>query len=390
MTIQSSNKNRPARPKNGFGNVIIFLGSIIFAIILVEFFLGFLKTDQRNPIPETPSFFQFYQANSHFLLKGSILYVAQAKKEFRNFGYKFKTNSWGFREKEFTEKKKKDVFRILVFGDSFTFGFGIDNDHRYTNVLEEILKIEDINSEVLNFGMGGYSTDQEHDLIKLVLKNVECDLVIIGFCCDDLNKTTKKSLLNFTDIGKFDKDVKENELIQNKKFEFNEFRNLGTIPHNEPKEFFKTRKWYQKTNLYRFFEVRTNINIEGKIPNQARWNSALNEFRGIKRLTQKHNLPPPIALLLNYGLVDPRKNDFNKPKGELAQNINLYKFVGKELKKEGFQIVDTLPLFKKYSGMAMATSEWEHHPNYLGHYIYAKSLKDYLLTNNLIPNHFKN
>ena len=170
---------------------------------------------------------------------------------------------------------------------------------------------------------------------------------------------------------------------------FNNFRNISTIPPIEPKEFSKVRKWYQKTNIYKFFEIRTNINLERKLPNQARWEYALNEFKGMKSLTQKHNLPPPIAVLLNYGFIDGKKNNFNNPKGELAQTIHFYQFVGKELKKEGFHIVDTLPLFKKYSGMSMATSEWEHHPNYLGHYIYAKSIAEYLLSNNLIPDRFK-
>ncbi len=384
-----SNKNRFFNSKKLFGSVIIFLGSVLFSIVLVEFILGFLKTSGGKSFPQTPEFLKFYKNNPHRLINGNIFYVAPAKKEFRNFGYKFSTNSWGFREREFTEEKKKDVFRILVFGDSFTFGVGIDNDHRYTNVLEETLKIENINSEVLNFGMGGYSTDQEHDLMKLVLKTVECDLIIIGFCCDDLKMTTKKTLLDYTNIGRIEKDYKNSELSQNKKFALNHLRNFTNIPHNEPKEFLNIKKWYQNTNLYKFFELRTNLNIEGILPNSARWKNSLNEFRGIKTLTQKYNLPPPLGLLLHYGSVDPKKNNFNNPKGQLAQNIHLYKFVGRELKKEGFHIVDTLPLFKKYSGMTMATSEWEHHPNYLGHYIYAKSIKDYLLANNLIPNRFK-
>ena len=115
------------------------------------------------------------------LLDGSILYTGLANREFLTFGYKLRNNRWGFREREFTPKKDKRKFRILVFGDSFTFGVGIDDNHRYSNSLEEMLKINNINSEVLNFGMGGYSTDQEHDLMKMILENVECDLVIIGF-----------------------------------------------------------------------------------------------------------------------------------------------------------------------------------------------------------------
>jgi hypothetical protein len=384
-----SNKNPTSSAIKRFGTVIIFLGSIFISLVLVEFFLGFLNTNKTDFFPKTPKFINSYQSNPHFLINGSILYVAPGKKEFRTFGYKFKTNSWGFREKDFTEKKNKDIFRILVFGDSFTFGIGIDNDHRYTNVLEEMLSILKIKAEVINFGMGGYSTDQEHDLMKLVLKSVECDLVIIGVFSDDTKMTTKTSLLTYTNVGRSKISKIENELRKNKKFALNNFRNLKNIPHNEPKEFIKVRKWYQDTNIYKFFEIRTNINIDKMIPTSARWKKALDEFRGMKKLTQKYDLPPPIAVLLNYGQVEPKKNNFNNPKGNLAQNIHFYQFLANELEKESFHIVDTLPLFKKFSGMTMATSEWERHSNYLGHYIYARSIKDYLLFNNLIPNRFK-
>jgi lysophospholipase L1-like esterase len=380
---------QPLNMNKKFGNGIIFLISILLSLVFVEFILRLPILKKNKAFPKAPQFIKNYRPSPHILLDGSILYVGLAQREFLTFGYKFRNNRWGFREKELTQKKNKNIFRILVFGDSFTFGVGIDDNHRYTNSLEEMLKIENINSEVLSFGMGGYSTDQEHDLMKIILENVECDLVIIGFCCDDLSMTTKKKLRSFTNVEKISKEDRVRLLNQNNKLTFNNFRNISTIPLDEPKEFSKARKWYQKTNIYKFFEIRTNINLEAKLPNSARWKYALNEFKGIKGLTQKHNLPPPIALLLNYGFVDSKKNNFKNPKGELAQNIHLYNFVGNELKKEGFHIVDTLPLFKKYSGMTMATSEWEHHPNYLGHYIYAKSTKDYLLSNNLIPNRFK-
>ena len=326
-----------------------------------------------------------YKVNPHIFVPNSILYVVTPSKEYRSFGHGFKTNSFGFRDKEFSLKKRKNTFRILVFGDSMTFGVGIDTDHRYTNLLEEMLNIKEKGRyEVLKFGMGGYSTDQERDLMEAILKVVECDLVIVGFCCDDLQMTTKKKLASYTNLGQFDRMNMDNINIKYDVF-YNSKRNLKTIPYDEPKSFGSPRPWYKESILFKYFlEQRTNINIEEKLPNSARWNYNLNELKKMKAVTEKYKLPKPVVVLLNYGSVDPDDNDFVNPVGELAQYIHFYKFVGNRLRNEGFNVVKTLPLFEKYSGMSMAVSEWEFHSNYLGHYIYAKSIYDYLISHGLI------
>ena len=101
-------------------------------------------------------------------------------------------------------------------------------------------------------------------------------------------------------------------------------------------------------------------------------------------LTGKHHLPPPLVALLLRGGLHPDKNDFNNPIGNIGQMVKLHQFVGSRLRNEGFHVVRTLPLFKKYSGQALAVSEWDSHPNYLAHYIYARSIFDYLIQKKLI------
>ena len=87
----------------------------------------------------------------------------------------------------------------------------------------------------------------------------------------------------------------------------------------------------------------------------------------------------PIITLLNYGSVDPDKNNFVNPHGDLAKQIRTLQFAGKRLAREGLIVVDTLPIFKKHNYMSMAVSEWEQHPNYLAHYVYAQSIFDALV-----------
>ena len=45
-------------------------------------------------------------------------------------------NAAGFREREFQDTKAPGVYRIAVVGDSFTFGNGIRQEDRYSDLLQ--------------------------------------------------------------------------------------------------------------------------------------------------------------------------------------------------------------------------------------------------------------
>ena len=148
-----------------FSKIILIFGSVLFAIGFLEKGLILLERVEKRSYPPIPENL-LKESPAHVLIMHSILYVVPPGKTYRTFGHSFTSNGLGFREKEFEKKKNKNVFRILVFGDSFTFGVGIDNDHRYTNLLEEMLNDGKKEYEVLNFGVPGYSTDQQHDLMR--------------------------------------------------------------------------------------------------------------------------------------------------------------------------------------------------------------------------------
>ena len=92
-------------------------------------------------------------------------------------GYLVRCNQAGFRcEHEFTEKKTKDVFRVLVFGDSFTAGNGVSNGKRYSDLLDSRLK----QVEVLNFGLPGSGPDQQFLIFQEYARQIDYDLVILA------------------------------------------------------------------------------------------------------------------------------------------------------------------------------------------------------------------
>jgi hypothetical protein len=365
-------------------NFLLILSSLIFSLILAEGLLGLVVGKTSNPDhPTSPPYFTQYQPSTFFMIENSILYTALPKKSYRTFGLPYDTNWMGFREKEFEAKKPKDVFRILVFGDSVTFGAAVATQQRYTFILEKLLNIHltKINHtaikevEVLNFGIPGYATDQIHDLIKGQLELLECDLVLVGFFHNDLTITTQDTLESYAmqDSKNKGKIFVKIPPLSNPK------RNLKTIPKSMPVEFLKTSSGYEKFNLYKFLKNRTNLFLSDENTNSKLWDYVINEFLGIKSITKNHKLPDPYILLLPSGHVDPDKNNFANPSGELAERIQTLTIAEKKLQKSGMPTINPLPLFKDHSFMSMAVSEWDTHPNYLAHYLYAQAIFDHLI-----------
>ena len=79
-------------------------------------------------------------------------------------------NGAGFRERAFDAVKPAGTYRIAVVGDSFTWGNGVRQQDRYSDLLQARLP-EHI--EVLNFGTAGANTPESDDDGDVV---VACDV----------------------------------------------------------------------------------------------------------------------------------------------------------------------------------------------------------------------
>jgi hypothetical protein len=99
------------------------------------------------------------------------------------------TNSKGLRgnvEYEYAPTPGKQ--RILVLGDSFTFGTDVSDDETYSHDLESALP----NTEVLNLGVQGYGQDQMLLYLKEEGVKYRPEIVILGFAYMDTNRNLWK------------------------------------------------------------------------------------------------------------------------------------------------------------------------------------------------------
>lgn len=91
-------------------------------------------------------------------------------------------NAEGFRGREVQLPKPKGAKRILVLGDSNAFGYGVNEEERFSNLLEQRLA----GYEIVNLGVFGYGTDQEAILLEREGLRFSPDLVILAYIPGDL------------------------------------------------------------------------------------------------------------------------------------------------------------------------------------------------------------
>ena len=100
-------------------------------------------------------------------------------------------NSLGLRDDEVSLAKPEGVVRILMLGDSVTFGWGVLQDDTVSAILEKLLNETPgaKTIEVVNSGVGNYNTVQE--ITYFLSRGVELDpdIVVLNYFINDAEPT---------------------------------------------------------------------------------------------------------------------------------------------------------------------------------------------------------
>ncbi len=164
---------------------LIFLG-LILALLVGELLVRYLQY-QRKP----PSKVRQADALLHHSFIPNSFDVARDLE----WEAHYKINSFGARDKEYSLKKPEKTYRILVLGDSFTEGQGVEMEATFTKLLENSLNekiTKEKNSivsfekiEVINSGILSYSPLLEYLYLKNKGLALAPDLVILNFDMSD-------------------------------------------------------------------------------------------------------------------------------------------------------------------------------------------------------------
>jgi len=150
--------------------LILALASTLLMLLLLEVLARVFVTDPRGLFAVSPRL--GYVMAPHFSGKHG---------KFGQFKVQIETNSKGLRDREFSAKGERQ--RILVLGDSVSFGWGVEAEQAFPKRLESLQAPRAARRpfEVVNGGVWGYNTLQETEYVRAGAGGYQPDLVLVGF-----------------------------------------------------------------------------------------------------------------------------------------------------------------------------------------------------------------
>ena len=208
------------------------------------------------------------------------------------WGHLVQNNKFGFRERNITTPKPADLHRILVVGDSLTWGAGLAIEERYTSITEKILN-ESLcgrKFEVLNFAVSGGPTTKERDIIVEFKDIVVPDRIVVGFSFNDpqpkaQNYSVERDKLSSSIVGRTIDSISE-VMIQV------ELPYVGRLLNQT---FYRLA---EKIDLIPTWQVALNRTYQ---THSNEWQEFVRALKEIKSISDELDLPPPIFAVLNAG-----------------------------------------------------------------------------------------
>lgn len=153
--------------------ILLVLFGLVMGFLITEASLGVFyqmkgkSAEGQFAVNETRNIHQYDS-----ILGWNMAPGASARQKNSEFDVTYKINNEGFRDDKNYSLKPGDK-RAIIFGDSFAFGIGVENEKTFSKILEK-----EIGREVLNFGVSGYDPGQYFLSLKNQGMKYNPDLII--------------------------------------------------------------------------------------------------------------------------------------------------------------------------------------------------------------------
>ncbi|MBU1863076.1 MAG: SGNH/GDSL hydrolase family protein [Candidatus Omnitrophica bacterium] len=262
---------------------------------------------------------------------------------------KYRRNTEGFRDGDHSIKKDNNVTRILVVGDSFTYGQGIkDETVIFPSLLEQYLNQIDTEKkyEVFNFGKPGSNLIDKILLLEKYGLKYQPDIVIIQHRCW---------------FG--DKELQMRFGIKGKEFNYN--TNSAFLYWLN---YYGARKIMSSKKLRKLQQYSWQLYNERSVFAQKAHTNCVQ----LQALSKKYGFE---ILVVNFTWF-PNASHWPSRRQD-AESLN---FITRISQENNFQFIDLYRSYQKYPPKKLRAHAFDSHPNILAHKIAAQEIFDFLIT----------
>lgn len=260
----------------------------------------------------------------------------------------------GSRERFYSPQKPAGTYRIIVVGDSFTFGPRMQFDDTFPKRLERLLNLNENQPkvEVINYGVPGASTAVEARLVKHALKYFDPDLILLEVTLND--PELKDYHQTHPEVGKFGQLRLEHPI-------FRHWKSLA---------FFVTR-------LYNLRSHQQYIKyFEDLFDQPETWEN----FAGSASLIQK------MAEVRNVKIAAVVFPLFFRSLGDDYPFVRIHRKINEYFQTLGVPLLDLLPAFRNMEPEKLQEmADLDPHPNEIAARVAADEIYEWLKKNKWIP-----
>jgi hypothetical protein len=361
-------RERDSLSREALIGAALLLGVVLGACALAEAYLGWQSADpgDARPVAATAN-------ESWFQLPEDVVRLANARAgvltlpdEWRRrdetvegatsayvwHGALHLHDEWGFRRLNGPfPAKDPETLRIMVVGDSMTYGYGVDEQWTFSRLLEGSLQAS-YRVEVVNLGRSGFQSEDILGVLQKFLPLLEPDLVMYVVCLNDF--------------------LPSGERLQD----------AYVFPFPET---WKEYLW-ERTRLVRLFDdayrsllLRLDVTwdffdeiLAGDKTCQARFTR---DVAAMNHRVLERGLPPITGIVFDHS-----------PGGD-PRAWHLIEIAEQAMEDAGFDVISVLPWRERFRKRRFPVSRWESHPNELAHSLIAEQLSERLLANGKLEDH---
>jgi lysophospholipase L1-like esterase len=244
------------------------------------------------------------------------------------------------RDDEPRSGNEDSLHRLIAIGDSFTFGFQVSAEETYPNVLERLLNERGNGDQfdVLNLGVGGYSSRDEALALRHKGMRWNPRLVIVGYYLNDPEIDPIQPL--------------HSHFQEPSWWQYSSLLRLVA----EAKNRWDIRRWGDR-DYFRYLHS----------PGHAKWQSVVEAFNDVAQVTQERGIPALVVIF-------PHTSEM--PWADYPYR-DLHRQVANAGEEAGLDVVDLYDEFSRHPPRNLMAPD-DRHPSEFGHEVAAEAIYEWI------------